>query len=110
MVIIGEIIASEGIESSKWLALIKSHGALAHVPPRIGINPFTRQPIEFNAPASTAIIWKDGADIGSISWAMDGAPIHIVEAQEQSTDSVASVAEDIAGSLGGQFVRRPYQE
>jgi hypothetical protein len=48
MVLIGHIEASGGIESDKWLALIKSHHALANVPPRKGVNPFTREPCELN--------------------------------------------------------------
>ena len=110
MLIIGEIVASTGIESDKWIALIKSHGALANVPPRKGINPFTHQPCEYKASSSTALVQKGGADIGSIYWAMDGSPMLIVQSQEDSVDTVVSIAEEIASSLGGQFVRQSYAD
>jgi len=106
MLIIGEIVAPTGIDSDKWLALIKSHGALSNVPPRKGINPFSRQPCEYNAPASSALVQKGGADIGSIYGAMDASPILIVQSQEDSIDTVVSIADEIASSLGGQFVRK----
>jgi hypothetical protein len=105
MVIVGEIGASGGIEADKWLALIKSHEALANVPPRMGVNPFTRQPCEYKAPESSAVIHKAGADIGGIHWAMDGSPILVVEAHEDSIDAAARVAADVADALGGHFAR-----
>ena len=109
---IGQIVAPSGIASDKWLALTKSHKSLAIVPPgvRMGINPFTRQPCEFKTPASTALVQEDRTKIGSIYWAMDGSPILIVDAEEDSMDTAARIAEEIAASLGGQFVRQPNGE
>jgi len=110
MVIIGRIEAPGGIESGKWLDLIESHPALANAPTRKGVNPFTRQPCEYKPPASSALIRKDGAEIGSIYCAMDGSPTLVVQAQEDLVDAVAGVAADIAGSLGGHFVRQQHGE
>lgn len=109
VVVLGRIEASPGsagIDLGRWLTLIDSHTALARVPPRSGINPLTREPIKYRAPASTAIILQtDGADLGSISRAMDGSPYLIVTSREESVEAVSRVAEDVAGALGGRFVR-----
>jgi hypothetical protein len=92
------------IDPKGWLALIDSHDSLGHVPPRKSINPFTRQPMEVKAPASTAVVLIDGADVGSISWAMDGSPVLIVDAEDGSEEAVAKVAEEVAKALGARFV------
>jgi hypothetical protein len=108
MVYIGQIeavSASEPIDGRQWLDLIDSHGALDHVPPVMGINPFNRQPCEYKAPGSTARIVIGGARIGAIEWAMDGSAVLLVLANEESVEDVASVAEDIASRLGARFAR-----
>jgi hypothetical protein len=110
LTIIGEIGASGGIEADKWLALISSHDALANVPPRMGINPFTRQRCEYKTPASSALIRQSDADIGLIYSAMDGSPKLIVQAREDSVDAVSRVAAEIASALGGRFVRQPLEK
>ena len=110
MLIIGKIVASTGIEIDRWLTLIKSHAALGNATPRKGINPFTRQPCDYEPSPSSALVRKGGADIGSIYPAMDGSPLLIVESNEDSTETVASIAEDVACSLGGQFVRQSCED
>ena len=86
------------IDRARWLALINSHGALSHVPPQKGINPFTRERMEVKAPASTAVVSANEVPTGSIAWAMDGSPILMVEAEDaESVESVATVAQEIAG-------------
>lgn len=87
------------------MELIDSHGALQHVPPAKGINPFTRQVCEYNAPSSTARIVISGARIGAIEWAMDGSPLLLVHADEESVEFVAKIAEDVGALLGARFVR-----
>jgi hypothetical protein len=113
MLSLGQIQAvpgSSAIDSSKWLALIDSHSALEHTPARKGVNPFTREPCEYKAPASTASVRIEGARVGSIFWAMDGSPCLIVQAEEHSAEAVANIAEQIAKALGGQFVREIDEE
>ena len=96
---------SSAIDSGKWLALIDSHGSLGRLPGHLGINPFTRKPIEYKAPASTAAIRISEAEVGSIFWAMDGTPCLIVQAEEGSAEAVAHIAEEVATALGARFVR-----
>jgi hypothetical protein len=69
MPFLGQIeVASESakIDPKSWVALIDSHGSLGHGPPHKGINPFTCEPSEYKAPASTAVVLIDGADVGYI--------------------------------------------
>jgi hypothetical protein len=87
------------------MQLIDSHPALRHVPPHTGINPFTREPWEYNAPASTAQITVEGTRVGAIEWAMDGSRYLLVHAAEGRVDFVESVATDVATTLGACFVR-----
>jgi hypothetical protein len=95
----------ERINPNSWIDLIRSHPSLSSVPPRTGINPFTRAPIEFKAPATSAIVSIDGEEIGSISWAQDDTPLLFVEAEPGSERTVAGIAEELAKTLGGIFVR-----
>ncbi|MCC7419139.1 MAG: hypothetical protein IT428_02545 [Planctomycetaceae bacterium] len=108
MVALGQIkglFDSVGIDVAKWLALIDEHALLKHVPPRKGINPFTREACELKAPASTAIVHSGGTEIGSISLATDGSELLIVQSHEGSAEVVTRIAEELARLLGGQFVR-----
>jgi hypothetical protein len=104
---IGRIESGSGtneINESQWIALIKTEASLAPIPPRKGINPFTRKATEFRAPATSATILKDRVDIGTIYWAMDGSSMLMVDAREGSEQSVISVAEEVATKLGARFV------
>src|SRR5262245_48708481 len=108
MLFLGRIEAvseSTEIDPGNWLALIDSHGSLGHVPAHMGINPFTRKPMEFKAPASTAAVRIGGVRVGSIFWALDGSPYLLVQAEEESAEAVADIAEEIATALGARFVR-----
>jgi hypothetical protein len=106
---IGQIEAVAGsakIDGRKWMELIDSHGSLDHVPPVMGINPFNRQPVEYNAPGSTARIVIGGVSIGAIEWAMDGSPVLLVDSDEEWVEDVAKVAGEVAMRLGTRFVRK----
>jgi hypothetical protein len=105
---IGQIEAvseSAPIDGRQWIDLIDSHGSLDHVPPVMGINPFDRQPCEYNAPSSTARVVIGGVRVGAIGWAVDGSPVLLVDANEESVEDVAKVAEGVARRLGARFVR-----
>jgi len=96
--------------ANQWMSLIDSHAALRHPPPRIGINPFTRQPWKFYAPGSTAEIIKDGVGVGSIEWAMDKSPSLWVDADGEYAEYVATIAKEVANLLDGVFVRETVHE
>jgi hypothetical protein len=113
MLILGQIEAKSAttpIDLSKWLMLIDSHESLGHIRPYMGINPFTRQPCEYKVPPTTAQVRLKGVDVGSISCAMDGSPVLIVEAQEDAAAAVCEIADEVTRALGGQFVREPDRE
>jgi hypothetical protein len=97
--------ASKAISETVWVAMIASHEHLSPVPPRKGINPFTRQPHEFKAPPTSAIVSIDGVKVGLISWAQDGSSMLIVDAEDGCEDSVAGIAEGVAAALDARFVR-----
>jgi hypothetical protein len=112
MTSLGRIEASPeaaGIDQGRWIALIGSHRSLAPVPPRQGINPFTREQTEFRAPATSAIVSIEGTVVGSICWAMDGSPMLVVDARDESAEAVTSVADEVAIALGARFVRATNQ-
>lgn len=107
MVYVGRIEAlprSAGIDQSRWIALIGAYDSLAPVPPLKGINPFTREPCEYKAPVSTAIVRVNAVDVGSISWAVDDSPMLDVYAEDDSVTLVANLADEIAKVLGARFV------
>jgi len=106
---IGQIEAayqSAPIDGSEWMGLIDSHRALRHVPPKMGVNPFTRKSCEFKAPASSAQVAANSARVGGIQWAMDGSPYLLVDADDEWIDFVATIAEEVASTLGARFVRK----
>jgi hypothetical protein len=113
MLFLGQIeakSASTPIDLNKWLMLIDSHGSLRHIPPYMGINPFTRQPCEYKVQPTTAQVRLKGVDVGSIYCAMDGSPVLIIEAQEDAVAAVSEIADEVTKALGGQFVREPDRE
>src|ERR1051325_236597 len=101
---IEDISESAPIDPSKWLTLIDSQPSLRHVPPFKGINPFTREPCEYNAPASTGQIINNGERVGAIEWAQDGSPYLLVNADDEWRDFVAIIAADVASRLGARYV------
>jgi hypothetical protein len=106
MTYVGHIeAAAAAIDREKWLALIDAHDALGHVPPQKGVNPFTRKPTLIHAPKSDAKILRNGVQIGSVGWALDGSPVLHVNANDDAVAQVCRIADDIATSLGARFVR-----
>jgi hypothetical protein len=95
--------ASE-VDRQRWLKLIDTHGSLAQVPPRSGINPFTRKPTQVYAPRSTATVVIRGAEVGNIGWSQDDSPALEVNAKEDAVGEVCHIARDVATKLGAQFV------
>jgi hypothetical protein len=105
-----EALSDLGIDPSTWLALIDSHRSLGHVPPHSAIKPGTQERCEYKAPASTAIVFASGARAGLIEWALDGSPYLLVDAEEESAQVVAEIAQEAATLLGAKLVRERSEE
>lgn len=91
---------------NEWIALIGEHSALALYEPKQGINPFTKAPISFKPRPDTACVVVDGAQIGSIHWAMDDSRRLVVWAETAAMARVTDVVIDVAVKLGWQFIAR----
>ena len=94
---------SATVERNTWVALISAHSFLASVAPRQGVNPFTRKPHAFQAPADSARIVLDGADVGAIRRAEDDSNCLLVWSAPAAKPRVTVIAQDIAARLGMQF-------
>ncbi len=83
-----------------WLAVIAENNALVGIPPREGINPFSKEKVMIHAPKTTAHIMVDNQVEGTVSWAEDGSSLLNIEV----SDTGKSVAKDIASRLKGHLV------
>jgi hypothetical protein len=106
MDLLGTIEPGDGTtaERNAWVALIPAHSSLASVTPRQGVNPFTRKPLKFEAPADSARILLDGMDVGAAHWAEDGSDRLVVWSEPAAKTRVALIAQDIAARLGMRFI------
>jgi hypothetical protein len=95
---------SATIERNAWVALISERSFLASVAPRRGINPFTKKPQTFEAPADSARIVLDGVDVGAVHWAEDDSNCLVVWSAPAAKTRVTVIAQDIAARLGMRFV------
>jgi hypothetical protein len=103
---IGEIQAKPdppGINNAQWIEMIHEHPSLEPVPPREGINPFTRKPTVYPAPADSARVVVGGKEVGSMEWAMDDSNMINVYGDPEV---VIPLAREIAEALGGRFVEK----
>ena len=100
---IGEISVeprSTSFTKNQWIDVIRVHPNLVSIPPREGINPFTKERVTFPARLDAAHVVVDGKNVGSMSWAEDDSARIVVFGEPQS---VLLVAHDVARSLGGRF-------
>jgi len=100
---IGEISVeprSTSFTKNQWIDVIRVHPNLVSIPPREGINPFTKERVTFPARLNAAHVVVDGKNVGSMSWAEDDSARIIVFGEPQS---VLLMAHDVARSLGGRF-------
>ena len=103
MEFIGRILSESdppGISRQRWIDLIHEHPNLAPVPPREGINPFTKEPMTFRPPRDFARVVVDGTDVGTMSWAANEENLIVVIGERQV---VGPLAHNIAKRLGGCF-------
>jgi hypothetical protein len=101
---LGAILAEPdppGINNGHWIEMIREHPNLGPVPPREGINPFTRKPTVFHAPADSARVVVGGKEVGSMEWAVDDSNRINVYGDPEV---VTPLAREIAEALGGRFV------
>ena len=106
MELLGTIEPTPGTSSGRneWISLIGTHPALAPVPPRQGINPFTRGQVEFNPPPDSAQVMVKGSEVGRITWAEDESQLLVAWARAGSEPQVANVAADVAARLGWKYL------
>ena len=106
MELLGKIEPGDDPATGKpqWAELIKAHPQLSRRPPKTGINPFTKRPMEFKPHPYDAEVEIEGRTIGAIHWAMDDSRRLIVWSDVGSEISVRAVAEDVASRLGWRFV------
>jgi hypothetical protein len=95
---------SATVERNAWVALISAHSFLAPVAPRQGVNPFTKKPHAFQAPADSARIVLDGVDVGAVRWAEDDSNCLVVWSAAAAKTRVTVIAQDVAARLGMRFV------
>src|SRR5262245_46262833 len=82
------------IQLDEWKRVIAAHAALEPVPPRTGINPFTKEPVVFNATGGAALYVENGDAVGNLSF----------EDGEISTTGVpTAICLEIAASLSAKF-------
>jgi hypothetical protein len=108
MELVGVICAAvdpPGIDRDRWLALIALDSRLSPVPPREGINPFTRKPTIFRAPPETARVHLDGEEAGGIEWSQSETHELLVFSTSSAAQAVAAVAGELAVKLDGEFRR-----
>ena len=65
---IGVIVREPGgIPLREWLEVIASEDTLRTIAPLRGVNPFTRQPMDFRRSYAAHVVFN-GTDIGSMCW------------------------------------------
>jgi hypothetical protein len=106
MDLLGTIEAADGATAGRneWIALIGAHSSLAPVPPRRGINPFTKEPHNYAAAPDSARILLDGVEVGAIHWAQDQSNRLLVRSVAAVVTHVNLIAQEAASRLGWRFV------
>jgi hypothetical protein len=89
-----------------WIRIVATHAQLSPFPSRMGINPFTKGPMEFKAKPDTARVLTAQGEIGSIYWALDDSRRLVVNAAAGTESEVESVARAVAAELGWQYARQ----
>jgi hypothetical protein len=103
MNLIGEIVVrpqSSVFSRDQWIQVIREHANLVTPPPRVAINPFTKDRTVVPARLDVCDVVVDGKKVGWMSWAEDDSILINVFGD---TQAVIPIAQDIAGSLGGCF-------
>jgi hypothetical protein len=86
-----------GISLALWLLEIARNPALQTMESKSGVNPFTRQPMQYHRPYA-ASVRVDGRNVGSMIWEAN----HILISGE--LDAIVSIAKDVAVQLQAKFL------
>lgn len=82
--LLGFVVRDSAISQTEWVAFASSHPAFRKEPPVIGINPFTRQPMEFRNTNFTfveedkivsLVVWEAAECIGVAGDAAAATPL-----------------------------------
>jgi hypothetical protein len=106
MELIGTVEPDAGVTNGKaeWICVIEAHPQLSLVPPKKGINPFSKTPHLYRADPTMARVIIEGAEVGSIHWAMDDSRRLVVWSKPGAEEKVRGIASDVAARLGWQYV------
>jgi hypothetical protein len=88
------------VDPQRWHDVIGRHPNLSPLPPREGLNPFTKQPYLYPAPAENVRVILDGIEVGSMTWAEDGSCQIAVDGDSAT---VVKIATQVAEELGCVF-------
>jgi hypothetical protein len=104
----GSIVAKAGqpgIDLARWIGLIGQHSNLSVMPPRQGLNPFTREPMLFQA-KDIALVTASGRQLGAMDWAPDDSQQVCVWIDDgAAADMLDAVAVDVAKRLDAVYRR-----
>jgi hypothetical protein len=106
MDLLGTIEPTAGTSAggSEWLTLIGVHPSLARIPPRQGVDPFTREPMQYRAAPDAAHVLVEGSKVGCIGWAEDDSQVLVAWSDVGAEAQVSAIVADVAARLGWQFV------
>jgi len=106
----GTIVAKAGqpgLELARWLGLIDEHSNLSVLPPRQGVNPFTREPMLFQA-QDVALVTASGKQLGAMDWAPDDSQqVSVWIDDGAAADVLDVIAADVAMRLDAVYRRVP---
>jgi hypothetical protein len=89
-----------------WIGVVAEHAQLSPFPARMGIDPFSKGPMEFKAKPDTARVLTAQGEVGSIYWALDDSRRLVVDSAAGSESEFESIARTVAAELGWQFTRQ----
>lgn len=96
-----------GFDQARWIALIGQHPNLSVMPPRQGINPFTREPMLFQA-KDVALVTEAGKQLGAMDWAPDDSQQLCIWIDDGAAgDALDAIGADVATRLDAVYRRAP---
>ena len=90
-----------GVDFDRWRQVIAAHPNLQPVAPKMGLNPFTKEPLLYRPHPGTTWVMVAGSQVGMMSWAEDGTNKIAVDGD---SDAVDQIAMQVAAQLGGSYL------